>query len=844
MKSAELPIETVIGDLKEALHNAPNALLTAPPGAGKTTIVPIRLLAEPWLAGQTIVMLEPRRLAAKAAARQMARLMGEPVGETVGYRVRMENRTGPRTRIEVVTEGILTRRIQNDPSLRGVGLVIFDEFHERSIHADLGLALCLDAQEGLREDLRILVMSATLDVKPVAGLLSGARIISCPGQLFPVKTRYVAPRPGQQLVNGVIQTVNQALSENSGNILAFLPGAGEIRHVEKLMGSTLPPDKVRVFPLFGNLPRAAQEQAIAPAPMGMRKVVLATDIAETSLTIDGIRVVVDCGFRRTPRFNVRTGMSRLETVRVSQASARQRRGRAGRLAAGVCYRLWSRGEHQTLADHSQPEMLHADLAPLVLELALWGVNDHRDLKWLDLPPASAVDQARALLGDLGALDTNGRITAHGRHMAELGIHPRLAHMMIRARHMGVGATACELAAILSELEIIRSRTGPVSTDLRLRAEALGCDPGTCKNQQVAEYIDAGACKRVHRSAAFFRKRLGVTARENDMNQLGVLVAHAYPDRIAQRRAGSIGRYLLSGGRGAYLPDGDPLAVEEYIAVAHLDGGQREGRIFLAAPIAPGVFESEFSDRLQVVDSITWDSSRKAVTGRRQTRLGSLVLREDPLQSPDSEKVAATFLDGIRRSGTAALPWTRKLRSWQMRAIFLRQLSDNADRFPDLCDSTLLSTLENWLLPFIPGMTRLNQLKPQTLSSALKGMLTWEQQKMLDELAPSHLKVPSGSLISLDYSQGEAPVLAVRLQEMFGETQTPRVAAGRIPVILHLLSPAGRPVQVTQDLAGFWAGSYESVRKEMRGRYPKHHWPDDPLLAQATNRAKRPQKKAR
>ena len=828
-----LPIDAVLDELKAALNRGPTAVLQAPPGAGKTTRVPLALLDEPWLKGRKILMLEPRRLAARAAAQRMADLLGEPVGRTAGYRVRMDTRVGPATRIEVVTEGVLTRMLQRDPGLSGVGLVIFDEFHERHLESDLGLALCLDLQGILNADLRLLVMSATLEPAPVANLLGGAPVVACAGRQHPVETRYVGRIRERTLEAVVTEAVLGAARSEPGSILVFLPGAAEIRRVLAMLKSATLAGEWLLAPLFGNLSREEQDQAIAPAPAGRRKIVLATNIAETSLTIEGIRVVVDGGFMRAPRFDVRSGMPRLATVPVSRASADQRRGRAGRTEPGVCYRLWAEAAHGVLAERNSPEILQADLASLVLELALWGVEDASRLKWLDPPPEAACRQAGALLKDLGALGERGQATEHGRRMAELPLHPRLAHMLLEAQRHGLGAGACDLAAVLSERDFVRFPGGEADSDVGLRLEVMaGLD--TSRTAAARFTVDRSALRRCLRVAEALRQRVGLSSRPAPRREIGRVLAWAYPDRIGQRRAGAAGRFLLSNGRGAFFPSPAPLAAADYIVAAELDGERREARVFLAADCDLATILEDFRHALNPHEIIEWDQRTRAVRTERILRLGALALDLAPLVNADPQRVAAALIDGIRQTGIGCLPWSPSLRRWQERVRFLRRAAAGETDWPDVSDAALSDTLERWLGPHLGGITRLGGLKAVDLFAALSGLLSWQQRRQLDEWAPTHIEVPSGSRIRVDYS-GEMPVLAVRVQEMFGCADTPRLAGNRQPVLVHLLSPAGRPVQMTRDLAGFWAGSYHDVKKEMRGRYPKHHWPDDPRTAAPTRR---------
>ncbi|MEE3045137.1 MAG: ATP-dependent helicase HrpB [Pseudomonadota bacterium] len=825
-----LPIDTVLPDLCAALETGTNAVLQAPPGAGKTTKVPLALRNSGWLGDQKIIMLEPRRLAARAAARRMAQLLGEGVGERVGYRVRFDSKVSAKTKIEVVTEGILVRMIQDDPELSGIGAILFDEFHERSLDADLGLALALETQGALRDDLRILVMSATLDGGPIASLMGDCPVITSEGRAFPVETRYFPPKPdkwGNIRIDGeMTAAIKTALREESGSILAFLPGQGEITRVEAALKEAVGNDII-IAPLYGAMDAKAQDIAIQPAPDGKRKVVLATAIAETSLTIDGIRVVVDSGLQRLPRFDPASGMSRLITVKSSQASAEQRRGRAGRLEPGICYRLWAENEQRARAPFTAPEIAEADLAPLTLELARWGVTDPKSLPWLDVPEAAKIDQARDILRGLEAIDHENRITAMGTAMAGIPVHPRLAHMMLRGAALGLDQVACALAALLSDRDFMRGR----GADLRLRIDAI---------------LRGHAPKMISEAAKQLARRLGDVMRQANLpkgkntkvdraDEVGLLLAFAYPDRIGERRKGANARYRLSGGRGGVLPNEDSLASEAYIAVAELDGQAREAKIYLAAPVARATLETHFADQISEGTEVFWDTQSDAVQARWQRRIGALVLDEKATHDEaDPDAIATAMIEGIRKIGLHCLPWDKASEGLRERLSFLHRV--DGDHWPDMSDDGLLASLEDWIAPYLTGITKRGQLKQINLSEALLAGIDWNQRQELDRLAPTHWQVPTGSNIRIDYS-GETPALPVRMQEMFGATETPKVAGGKVAVTLHLLSPAQRPIQVTSDLVGFWNGSYAQVKAEMKGRYPKHYWPDDPLQAEPTRRVK-------
>ena len=866
MTRAPLPIDDVLPALHGALSTRSVAVLEAPPGAGKTTRVPLSLLDAPWLAGQRVLMLEPRRLAARAAAHFMARTLGEPVGRTVGYRVRGETKVSAATRVEVVTEGVLTRLLSADPTLDGVGAVLFDEFHERSLAADLGLALTMQTQSLLRPSLRVLVMSATLDGDAVATLLAdddgAAPVIRSSGRMFPVHTEHRPARAQERLEAHVARVVREALLAHEGDVLVFLPGAREIRRTAELLGDlagfagretgAAGAPRVTVHELFGMLSLGAQDAAIAPAPAGERKVVLATSIAETSLTIEGVRVVVDGGRARLPRFDARVGLTRLETVRVSRAAADQRRGRAGRVAPGVCYRLWDEHEAAMLPPRTRPEILDADLAPLALELAEAGIEHATDLRWLDPPQESALAQARALLQLLGALEPAApaagasahapppapRITAHGRAMLALPVHPRLAHMLLRAVEQEQGTLAAIVAACLEERDVLRGAGAPPPADLRLRVELVqGVSAHALGHDLHGATADRDAVRRVRETARDLAARTGVPWRDRavDASSCGELIALAFPDRVAQQRPGQRTRYLLRSGAGVSLPAGDALSAEPFLAVAELEGTPPEFRIARAVPLAEAPLRTLFGTDVREERIVAWDDAAARVTARRVRSLGAIVLEEAPLRDVSDDELATALLDAVRARGIAWLPWGRGAARLRERLAFVQA---HMPEWPDVSDAALLAHMDAWLAPALHGLRRIADLREDVLQDALLGLLDWPQRSALESLAPSHVTVPSGSRIAVDYADPAAPGLAVKLQEVFGWTTTPTVCNGRVPLTLQLLSPAQRPVQVTRDLAGFWRDGYFEVRKELRGRYPRHPWPDDPLSAEATRRTKR------
>jgi ATP-dependent helicase HrpB len=791
-------------------------VLVAPPGAGKTTVVPLELMAEPWAAGGRILVLEPRRLAARAAAERMASTLGETAGDTVGYRVRLASKVSARTRVEILTEGVFTRMILDDPGLEGVAAVVFDEFHERSLDADLGLALALDAQAVLRPDLKLLVMSATLDGARVAGLLGEAPVIESHGRQFPIETRYLGRDPSASLEDQMTRAVQKALAEEAGSLLAFLPGQGEIRRVEQRLAERIGDPAVDLEPLYGALDFEAQRRAIAPAPAGRRKVVLATSIAETSLTIEGVRVAVDCGLARVPRYDPSSGLTRLETQRVSRAAADQRRGRAGRTGPGVCYRLWDEAETRALIPFARPEILEADLSGLALDLASWGAKDASGLAFLDPPPAAAFAEARSLLQRLQALDGKGELTDHGRALANLPLPPRLAHMLVRGAEQGSSALAGGIAVLLTERGL-----GGNDPDLRHRLEALERD-------RSSRARDARAlAERWARSVRAAAQPGG------EGTSVALLLAEAYPERIAKAR-GKPGEFLLASGRGVFIDPADALAREPWLAVGELGGGASRDRILLAAPLDEAELRDAFADRLTVEEAVEADASGR-LRARRRLRLGALVLEERSLDRPAGELLARHLLDQLGQRGLEALPWSGAARSLRARLAFLRAQDPGA--WPDVSDARLLETAEEWLSPLLDGKSALTDVDSAALDEALKGLAGWEAVRRLEQQAPERWTAPTGSRLAIDYAAEGGPRLEVRVQELYGLDQHPAVAGGRIPLTLALLSPAHRPIQITKDLPGFWRGSWKAVRTEMKGRYPKHVWPEDPAAAEPTTRAK-------
>jgi len=809
-----LPIDVALPQLVGALAARNVAVLVAPPGAGKTTRVPLVLAREPWAAGKKIIVLEPRRLAARAAAARMAATLGEAVGDTVGYRVRFASKVSKKTRIEVVTEGVFTRMVLEDASLEGVAALLFDEFHERSLDADLGLALARDAQTGLREDLRLLVMSATIDGARVATLLGDAPVIESHGRAYPVETRYRGRDPRVAIERAVTDAVMEALRAEQGSVLAFLPGAGEIRRAETLLRERISDPATDVVTLFGALEAEVQDRAIAPAPAGRRKVVLATAIAETSLTIEGVRVVVDCGLARVPRYEPDVGLTRLETVRVSRASADQRRGRAGRTEPGVCYRLWDEPQTSSLAPANLPEILAADLSGLALDLAHWGVADPAALAFLDPPPRAALTEAKALLTELGAIDRDGRITEEGRRLRRLQLPPRLARMVVDAGEDA--ALAADIALLLTERAL-----GGNDVDLAHRLDEL-------RRDRSRRAQDARAMAK--RWAEVARVGGGPSKGENSP---GLLLTLAYPDRIAKNR-GAGGAFLLANGRGANLDPASALAREPFLAVGEIAGTAAQGRILLAAALTLAEIEAHFGDRIERRDEIVFDEQSASLRGRQVRRLDQLVLAERPMKVEPSDDTARVLAEEVARIGIDKLPWTKALRQWRDRVMFLRRAE--GDEWPDLSDAALAANTD-WLAALFSDKTALAALGADDLSEGVRGLLPWNLRRRLEAEAPTHFAAPSGSSVPIDYEAEEGPKLAIRVQELFGLDRHPSIAGGRVPLVIELLSPAHRPVQVTRDLPGFWRGSYAAVKAEMKGRYPRHPWPDDPLSAPATRRAK-------
>lgn len=820
------PVLEIIPALKQALLKNSVVILQAPPGAGKSTVLPLQLLDEPWLKNKKMIMLEPRRLAARSVALRMAEELDQQAGDTVGYRVRFESVVGKNTRIEVVTEGILTRMIQTDNSLEDVGLVIFDEFHERSLQADLALALCYQAQQVLRSDLRILIMSATLDGEKISSIFNRAPIITSTGKQFPVVFQYIPSEKDVHISVATARAIRKALREQTGDMLVFLPGAGEIQRVQTLLETEN--SSALVVPLYGDLPFKKQQEAILPHPQGMRKIVLATSIAETSLTIEGITTVVDSGHARVPRFDPRSGLTRLETVRVTKDAADQRAGRAGRLGPGVCYRLWSEATHHLLQPSRQPEIMEADLASLILELANWGIQNLNELTWITSPPEGAVKQARELLHTLEALENN-KVTARGKEMLKLPTHPRIAHMLLSPLSLrGEVALATDMAAIIEERDPLPKEAG---ADLSLRVEVL-------RKWRSGERIsaDRNVLERIERMAASWRKifKLNVDNSNPIDAEVGKLVAEAYPERIARQQDKQSVRYKLANGRMVRLPDHDPLLRETWLAVAQLDAGHGEGKIFLAAPIR----EDDLLHRAKENEVVKWDAERGIIVANLEKRIGNVVLSSKPLSKIPDELRIKILCEAVQTEGLKLLGWDDAQREWQARVSSLRTWRHN-EGWPDVSDENLLKTTDVWLAPYLTTTFRKSDFQKLDLHQILTAIIPWELNSKLDKLAPARIQVPSGSFIKLNYfNDGAPPTIEVRLQEMFGLLETPAINEGRTKILLHLLSPGYKPVQVTQDLKSFWQTIYHEVRKELRMRYPRHHWPEDPWTAEAVRGAKR------
>jgi ATP-dependent helicase HrpB len=827
-----LPIDAVLDELAQTLAARNAAVLVAPPGAGKTTRVPLALLDAPWLRDKKIIVLEPRRIAARASAERMAKTLGERAGETVGYRVRFGSRISRKTRIEVVTEGIFSRQILDDPELSGVAAVLFDEFHERSLDADLGLALARDAQLGLREDLRLLVMSATLDGARVARLLGEAPVIASEGRAFAVETRYLRRKVDAPLERQMADAIATALRADPGSVLAFLPGAAEIRRTQNFLAERIHDDAIEIVPLFGALDAAVQDRAIAPAPKGQRKVVLATSIAETSLTIEGVRIVVDSGLARVPRYEPDIGLTRLQTVRASRAAVDQRRGRAGRTEPGICYRLWDEPQTASLAAFTQPEILSADLSSLVLDLAQWGVSDPATMSFLDPLPAPALKEAKSLLHELGALDADGRITAEGKSLRALALPPRLSRMIVDSHRFGAGEQAAGIAAVLTERGL-----GGDSTDLDVRLDQFRRDRAqraTSARELARRWATQVASSDAASSPSLLGGGEGKELRGLDEKiSTGVMLAFAFPDRVARNRGN--GSFVLANGRGAAVEQTSSLARAPYVAVGELTGTAAAGRILLAAPITQAEIELHFVDQIETADEISFDPGAMALRARRKRTLHAITLSEAPLALTPSEATARILAGGLVAIGLDRLPWSKQSKQWRDRVMFLRKAE--GESWPDLSDHALATRREDWLLPALYDKTSLKDFSAGDLSDALSTLLPWELRARLEREAPTHFEAPTGTMLAIDYEAEQGPTIAVRLQELFGLNAHPSIANGAVPLVLELLSPAQRPVQVTRDLPGFWRGSYAAVRSDLRGRYPRHPWPEDPANALPTRRVK-------
>ncbi len=816
----DLPVEGIIDDVRNHLTANNRLVVSAPPGAGKSTLLPLALLRSEWLNGKKIIILEPRRLAARSIAYRMADLLGEPVGETVGYRIRFETKISDRTQIEVVTEGILTRMLQSDNALEDTGLVIFDEYHERSIHADLTLALCLEAQQVIRPDLRLLVMSATLNMEALESLLNTTSIVST-GRQYPVDIVYTGQSDMRMIPELTARIINRAINEQKGDILAFFPGEGEIRRCETLLKNEL--KGISIHALYGKLPQKQQLEAIFPNKQGKRKVVLATSIAETSLTIEGIDTVVDTGFGRGSVFNPATGLSRLETYQISKDKADQRAGRAGRLRPGVCYRMWTKATHENLPSFSTPEIMEADLSSLILELANWGITDPGRLVWLDQPPAGHVAQAKELLTQLSALD-HDRITPHGKKLLTLPCHPRIAHMLVEAGAMDLSGLATDVAALIEE----RDPMPDAGIDLTVRMDTL--------RRFRSENRVSGGFKRIEKVASSYRSLLNLETENDPVDpfEVGLILSLAYPERIACARPGNNARFQLANGSYAMVGHQDDLAHEPWLAVAALNARAGEGKIFLAAPVNPKDLAPYVKER----EVITWDKRKGSLIASKDLTIGNIVLRSTPLPNPDPAQLKNAILTAVKKSGEQLLNFTEDVTQWQLRVLSLRKWNNTVD-WPDVSTPSLLLDAEQWLAPYLDHVTTADDLKRLDLQEILHHSLPYEQQTMLDQLAPKRIEVPSGSSLKLEYREnGEPPLLKVRIQELFGLSSTPAINEGRQKLLIDLLSPGFKPVQRTDDLQNFWNVTYFEVRKELKRRYPKHSWPDDPWTAEAVRGVKR------
>ena len=819
------PIAEIVDQIRDTLSLQTTVILQAPPGAGKSTILPLELLKASWLGDKKIILLEPRRMAARSVAQRMADLLDEEVGKTVGYRVRFDQKVSAQTRIEVVTEGILTRRLQQDSMLEGIGMVIFDEFHERSLHSDLSLALCRDLQQILREDLRILIMSATLDGEQLSALLENAPIITSKGRQYPIDVRYTNIDSNAPISSEITRVINKTVKDEQGDVLVFLPGVREIQQTADTLNVQHPDLSIR--PLYGELSLSAQQEAINPDAYGRRKIVLATSIAETSLTIEGIKIVIDSGLARVPKFDPNSGMTKLETVKVTQDAADQRAGRAGRLGPGIAIRLWPEATHNYLKPQRIPEISEADLAPLVLELAQWGVKNIQSMTWVTAPPTGAVEQARTLLQELQALK-NDAITEEGKALANLPTHPRTAHLLLKGKENNILPLAIDLVCILEERDALGKQAG---ADIALRVEALRAWRSG-KRYQGDKHI----FERIERSAQSWRKIFNIKSSEYEFeaDAIGLLIAAAYPERIAKLVDPAAARYRMANSRNVRLHENDVLVKEEWLAVAHADAGVGEGRIYWAAPLNPALL----TDRMEQQVRIRWDESKGILVQQEETRIGSLVVSSKPLKDIDETLRAKALCDAVRKEGLKLFTWDEACEQWQARILSLRQWRPN-DEWPDVSAEQLLATVEEWLPFYLKNVKRREDFKKIPLIEVLNTILPWEQSQILAKLAPTHLDVPSGSSIALEYkTDGSSPILSVRLQELFGLTDTPLVNEGKTKVMIHLLSPGYKPVQVTQDLKSFWANTYPEVRKELRMRYPKHSWPEDPWNAEAVRGVKR------